>query len=360
MNPDLRRHRLFNQQLTEPGLATPAEVVAWFGAVQAQDYFGARWALGQRMVGASDAAIERAFDAGEILRTHAMRPTWHFVAPADLRWLQRLTGHRVHRFSGTQYRQHALDEAVFKRAHRVLEKALRDGQHKTRVELDTALRAAGIERDGVGLAHIIMQAELEGLICSGPRRGRQFTYALVEERVPPAPVLAPDEGLAELTRRYFRSHGPAQVHDMAWWSGLTVGDVKKGVSLLAGALACETVDGKDYWYVPGAPPPPIPARALLLPNYDEYGIAYKDRSALSDPRAEWQPGEGDLRAYPHIIVLGGRAVGLWKRVIQKDGVQIKPQFFHAPSAGEVRAVAAAAKQYAAFLGMRVDVLPIST
>jgi hypothetical protein len=351
---ELLRQRLFNQQLTRPRLEDPAAVVAWLGAVQAQDYFGARWALGQRLVGATDAALEQAFEAGAFLRTHVMRPTWHFVAPADLRWLLKLTAPRVHRANGSMYRRYALDAALFKRADRVLTKALRDGQHRTRPELDAALQDAGITRDGVGLAYIIMHAELEGLVCSGPRRGKQFTYALLEERVPPAPALTDDEALAELARRYFQSHGPAQAPDFAWWSGLTMAECRRGAEAAEPKLARETIDGKDYWFYP-AEAPPIPREAFLLPNYDEYGIAYKDRAALSDPRATWQPGEGDLRGYPHLIALGGPFVGIWKRVINTDSVHIEARLLHPPSASEKRAVAAAAVRYAGFLGMPVTV-----
>ena len=203
----------------------------WLGAVQAQDYHGAKWALALRTRGVDSAALDRAFDAGAFLRTHVMRPTWHFVAPEDLRWLLALTGPRVHAVNAHPYRAFELDAPLFRRAHALLTRALRGGRSLTRLELATALEAGGIAARGQRLAYIVMHAEIDALVCSGPMRGKQHTYMLLEERVPPAPALARDEALATLARRYFTSHGPATAHDFAWWSGLTVADAREGVAL---------------------------------------------------------------------------------------------------------------------------------
>ena len=210
----LRRH--YHQRLTQNPLPGPAEVVAWLGAVQAQDYPGAKWALGLRMQDAADDIVERAFSDGAILRTHVMRPTWHFVTPADIRWMLNLTASRVNAASAYMYRQLELDDALFLRGNAVIARALQGGRQLTRVELRGALAEAGIVAEGARLSYIVMRAELDAVVCSGPWRGKQFTYALLDERAPRSRALERDQALAELTLRYFRGHGPATARDFAW------------------------------------------------------------------------------------------------------------------------------------------------
>ncbi len=242
MNSEIARRRLHNQHVTRPGLRTPEAVVAWFGAMQAQEYAAARWAIGLRLPGSvGDAEIERAFDAGRILRTHVMRPTWHFVTTADIRWMLELTAPRVQRTLGSYTRQLGLDARTLTRATKVFERVLRDGQHLTRPELGEHLQKAGIEARLNRLAHIALHAELERVICSGPRRGKQFTYALLDERAPRAIRLTRDEALAELTTRFFRSHGPATIRDFVWWSGLTTADSKRGLDVVRARPAVAAV-----------------------------------------------------------------------------------------------------------------------
>ena len=239
----LVRERLRNQSLAVSRLRTPGEVVAWLGAAQAQDYAGAKWALGLRAKGLTDAAVEQAFDEGAILRTHILRPTWHFVAPADIRWMLALSAPRVHAVNAYAYRTFELDAAVLARSRAALERALAGGRQLTRLELAKVLQRAGVQADGPRLAHVMMHAELDAVICSGARRGKQFTYALLEERAPRAKVLPRDEALAELTRRYFASHGPATLRDYVWWSGLTARDARAGMAdELARSRPRSTVD----------------------------------------------------------------------------------------------------------------------
>src|SRR5258707_10282859 len=211
--PDVLRQRLSNEHLSQPQFDQPVDMVAWLGAVQAQDYAAAKWALGMRLKDATDAALDQAFNDGGILRTHVMRPPWHFGAPADIRWLLALTAPRVKALMSYYGRQWGVDDALLKRSRAVLTKALQGGRQLTRSEIDQALQAAGIQGSALALGHFAMHAELDALICSGPRRGKQFTYMLLDERVPPAPKLTRDEALAALTQRYFTSHGPAQVPD---------------------------------------------------------------------------------------------------------------------------------------------------
>ncbi len=215
---NIAHQRLRNEHLGGIPFQTPEEVVQWFGAVQAQDYGGAKWAVAERATGATNAALDRLFTEGAILRTHMMRPTWHFVLPADIRWMLALTSPRVHAMNAYYYRQVELDDAIFQRSNDVLAQALQGGIQLTRAEIAQAYKAAGINASGMRLAYFLMHAELDAIICSGGLRGKQFTYSWFDERVPATNTLDHDEALAELTRRYFTSHGPALVQDFAWWS----------------------------------------------------------------------------------------------------------------------------------------------
>lgn len=341
--------RLSNQWLGDRKGDSPEAVTAWLGAVQAQDYAAAKWALGLRLIGATDAEIEQAFNAGAILRTHVMRPTWHFVTPADLRSLLALTAPRVHAVNGSRYRELELDAALFARGHAVLAKALRDGQPLTRTELGQYLAQNRIPVAGQRLAYLLMHAELEALICSGPRRGKQFTYALLDERAPAAKRLDRDEALAQWTLRYFFSHGPAQLKDFAWWSGLTLSDAQRGVELAGPRLAHEEIDGKTYWFSPEARPARLPSpTAWLLSIFDEYTIAYNDRSALSEKRyLEKMLTMGT--ALTAVLILDGKVAGTWKRAVQKKQVAITLDPFQPLSAAEHDAIEAAAARYGKFL-----------
>ncbi len=347
------RQRLDNQHLRRPKHSDPAAVVASLGAVQAQEFAAATWGLGQRTRRATDEAVARAFDEGRILRTHVMRPTWHFVAPADIRWLQALTAPRVNRASAFYYRQAGLDGGVFARARRVIERVLRDRTYLTRAEVGAALQRARIPAPGVRLGLVMLRAELDALVCSGPRRGKQSTYALLEERVPPATPLGRDEALATLATRYFSSHGPATIRDFAWWSGLTVRDARMGVDVARPSLSRMLVDDMEYYYRPsrsatdGASP-----MACLLPVYDEYLIAYKDREPVQ--RRTLGP-EAIIAAhiFQHSVVLDGRLVGSWKRTPGATGIHVEVAPFRSLTRTERHAVAKAAEQYSAFLGVPV-------
>jgi hypothetical protein len=347
---DIVWQRLHNQHLVGPPFARPDEVVRWFGAVQAQEYPGASWGIAQRTGGLTQAAIDEAYADGAILRTHAMRPTWHFVAPDDIRWLLMLTSPRVHAINAAYYRKLELDNAVLARSAAVLSNALTGGKHLTRAELAAALEAAGIMHamdDRLRLTYLVMHAELEGLICSGTMRGKQHTYALLDERAPPARSLDRDEALAELVRRFFTSHGPATVKDFAWWSGLSSADARAGLEMNRSHLDTAVANEKTYWFAPQTPLAPTSSPiAHLLPAYDEYTIAYKDHSAILDPQYLAQI----VAAFGIVIAIDGQITGGWKRVVAKDNVLLTLNPFNALNAAEQEAVARAVQRYQAFLG----------
>ncbi len=346
--------RLYNQHLEGPKFQTPAEVVGWLGAVQAQEYLHARWALGLRMENATEAAVEQAFNDGAILRTHVMRPTWHFVTPADIHWILELTAPRVHIVNGSMYRQLELDDALFARSIAAIVKALEGGKHLTRAELGAALAEIGIDTsNGQRLGYIVHYAELERIVCSGPRRGKQHTYALIDERAPQSRRLARDEALAELTLRFFTSHGPAMVRDFAWWSGLTVADVKAGIAMLGSQLAHEEIDGQTYWFSASMPEAKAsPTRGYLLPPYDEYGIAYKDHNANLPPEFIERVKNG---VFGGISLIDLQMVGYWRRTISKKTTFVESGLFRPLSADEHEALAEAAQRYSEFLEVPVVV-----
>lgn len=349
---DLIRQRLAQQRLTGQPLATPVEVVAWLGAVQSQEYLEALWSLGLRMNAARDEVIERAFNAGEILRTHVMRPTWHFVAPADLRWLLDLTGGRVQAGLKSRQRQLELDAHQLARSNDVIARALEGGRTLTRRELGAALEAAGISTAGQRLPHMLVHAELDGLIVSGPRRDKQVTYALLEERVRPAPRLARDEALAELVRRYFTSHGPATVRDFTWWSGLTVADAKAGLAAAGDALEQAEIGGQTVYFSAGRVPARDPAgTALLLPTFDEYLVGY-----AGFEKARWAGYAADQQAhFQQRAVIGGRVVASWRRTLRKNDVLVEIRPFIPLSGAETAALERAAAHYGEFLGLPAQV-----
>ncbi|GAC1404490.1 MAG: winged helix DNA-binding domain-containing protein [Ktedonobacteraceae bacterium] len=352
INLDIAHRRLHNQHITRRTLETPQALVTWLGAVQAQDFAAAKWALGLRLQDVTDDDIEQAFTDGAILRTHVMRPTWHFVSPADIRWLLALTAPRVHAASAYYNRKLELDDAVFRCTHAVLANALQGGKQLTRDELASALQQAGIATAGEQrVTHIMMRAELDGIICSGARRGKQFTYALLDERAPPARPLARDEALAELTMRYFISHGPATIQDCVWWSGLTAADAKAGLAMVTSHLQQETIHGQTYWFSPSTPQAQdLSQTAYLLPNYDEYTVGYTDRSAIFDAlhTHKLDPRGGLLT---NTMVLDSQVVGTWKRALKKNAVVIEANPFTPLGNMEIRAFAASANRYGTFLRM---------
>ena len=341
------RRRMATQRLSAEGLGSPADVVRLLGAVQAQEFAEVKWSLAERMAGEpTDAEIGAAFDRGEIIRTHVLRPTWHFVAPEDLRWMLELTAPRIQQAIGYHCSQIGLDQRTLRRGGEVVAAALASGEPMLRKELGAVLATAGIEVEGPALGLVAMHAEVEGLICSGPLRGRQHTYALLDHRVPPTPDLTRDQALSELARRYFLGHGPATVRDFSWWSGLKMADSRQAVETVGDELSREEGADGTAWFGPGAAPPPPRAGAHLIPMYDEVGVAYKDlRMVYAEP-----PPEGAM-ARP--ILIEGVTVGSWKRTIERREARLEATLFTSLGKAKLKALEGAAERFGRFLEMPI-------
>jgi hypothetical protein len=351
---DLIPERLYNQQLCCPRAKKPAQVVSWLGAMQAQDFPGAKWAIGLRAPGCHNANIEQAFNDGEILRVHILRPTWHFVTPADIRWMLSISAPRVHATNAYYYRQSGLDSRILSRSCAMMHRVLDDGEPKTRAELAVALKRARVPADGLKLAYIMMHAELEGMIVSGPRRGKQFTYMLLDQRAPAARPMDRADALALLVQRYFTSHGPATLRDFTWWSGLTVKDAELGIAA-APKLEKDTIDGRVYWAGEDSRSGSIKGcTALLLPNYDEFLIAYKDRGApVVDAGRAANVVARSGGAFPHHLMIDGRLAGSWMRELKGNSVSVQVAPYRKLTPAQARAVQSAADCYGEYLGLPV-------
>lgn len=346
--------RLHNQGLSRPLAGAVPELVARFGAVQAQEYPFAKWGLALRLRGAvTDAEVEQAFTDGRILRTHVMRPTWHFVHADDIVWMLELTAPRVHVAMRTYMRHQGLETKLMTRSASLFERALAGGRHLTRAELGVRLARAGINVTTMQLTGISMYAELERVICSGPRRGRHATYALLSERAPSARQLSTDEALATLASRFFATHGPATLKDYVWWSGLRTADARRGIEIAR--LARTEHDGLTYI---GSRRPPAKARTSLrplvhlLPIYDEYLVAYRDRRAV--PHGPGQvPTPSATVTFRNALVIDGQVAGTWTTARERRAPPLRVTPLRSLSRSERVAIAEAAERYGAFTGAQL-------
>jgi hypothetical protein len=364
---DIAARRLQAQRLIGEPFESPLDAIRSLTAVQSQDYAGAKWALGQRSRKTTDAELDRLFDKGAILRTHVLRPTWHFVLPEDIGWLLALTGPRVRAGLAARNRELEIDDKVAARSQSLFTAALAGGRHLTRADLGEVLSAGRISSDGHRLHHLLLRAELDGLIASGPRRGKQFTYALLEERAPKARARDRDEAVGELTLRYFRSHGPAQIQDFVWWSGLRVADARAGIATAGKALEHRAIDGKDFWFDSDAVPPTrAGAIAHLLPNYDEYTVAYRDRAEILHAHlafdaavfARGRVSGGASTSFgsilSNVVTVEGKVRGSWRRSFGRDGVRVEARMLDRLKPAESRAVEAAGRRLGEFLERPVE------
>ena len=351
---DIVRLRLDNQCLSRSSFTNPAEVVRWFGAIQSQDLPGSLYAIGLRMRHATEALVERSLAAGFIVRSWPMRRTIHCMAAEDARWMIRTLAPRGMARMKPYHRQMRITDDDLDRTGKVLESALA-GTQLTRPELYQRINDAGVSTATPGVPmrglHLLVHWAQAGLICLAAHRGKQPTFALLEEWTPRTRDLSGDDALAKLAFIYMRAHAPATTKDFAWWTGLTVVEAKRALLLIGDILRPVRVDGVEYWLMreaPGSPSSRSPL--LLLPAFDEYTVAYADRSIAADPSLLPSINNG-LAAN---ILVKGRIAGTWKRTLLSDGtLAVSAYPLRILNGNEQTELAQAAGCYAAFVGAKL-------
>jgi hypothetical protein len=249
------------------------------------------------------------------------------------------------------YRQLKLDNAVFRITNDLIGKLLADGDELTREEVIAEVNKAGIETDNLRATHIMFQAELDKIICNGARRGKKFTYALFDKKVPVSAALKREEALAALAKRYFASHGPATVQDFAWWSGLSLTDSKLGFEAIRGEFEAANVDGREYLFTASAELPKMHGKAILIPAFDEITIGYADRSAAMDDAVAQNPESGGGIFKP-VVMVKGKIVAAWRRTEKKDSVNIEIAPLSKMPAAAENSLEGAGTAYARFIGKK--------
>jgi hypothetical protein len=352
---EILQRRQRNQRLALSAFRKPAEVVAWFGAMQAQDYLGALWAIGQRMRDATEARVEAAETNRAIVRSWPMRGTLHFVAAADAKWLTELLAPRVlARNAARLKRDFDLDAGVIARARDAVTRALEAGGRVERGALYRALEAQRIRTAGSRGLHILWWLAQEGTLCLAGRSGKQHTFALLDAWLPGAYAQERDAALAALASRYFASRGPATLRDFMWWAGLNSRDAHAAVDGARPRLVQEKIGRQEYFwravratgrsFTREAPAPSV----QLLPAYDEYTVAYRDRSLLV--RGANRSSASGFGLLSPVVLVDGRVAGNWKRTLERRGVRVIAKLSRALTRAERAALEEAARGYGRFLG----------
>ncbi|MDL2303200.1 winged helix DNA-binding domain-containing protein [Dysgonomonas sp. OttesenSCG-928-D17] len=337
--------RLANHLLAGSELKTPREVVSWMGAIQAQDFNMGKWAVGSRLPGISDREVEDAVNKGEIIRSHILRPTWHFVSRDDIHWMLELSAPRLKATGRTYDKMIGLTEDITTRAHKLLRNILEKEPNQTRQELGEKFVEAGISINASILNHIMFNAEQAGLVCNGVVRGKKQTYDLLERKVPKTEVFDKDEALRKLAYKYFRSHGPATLQDFIWWSGLTAGDSKKALEMIRPDFIFETVGDSTYIFHSSCLDHQIEDHLVhFLPAFDELFVSYKDRKEVlaTDHHKKVIVSNG---VFKPTIFYNGQVIGIWNRIVKKNQVISEPSCFSEPNKKMLKLIDKAAQEF---------------
>lgn len=324
---EIARLRLGNQQLAGSALKSPQEIVSWMGAVQAQDFNMAKWAIGVRLPALTNRLVEDALNRGEIVRTHTLRPTWHLVAAEDIHWMLALSESRLRAIARSYNAMVELTDLVREKAQDVVLQTLELGKHLTRDQLGDVLKYKGFNINSHQLNHVMFGAEISGFVCSGEIKGNKQTYCLLEERIPKTEIFDKEVALGRLARKYFTSHAPATLNDFVWWSGLTISEAKRAMEMIKSDFVVETIDSQQYWLNNSfTEPKDVNDSLLLLPAWDEFVVSYKSRQhiVLDEHYSKVISKNGIFKP---VIVRDGHIIGMWKRVKKKDKVGAEIQLF---------------------------------
>lgn len=346
---DITTMRLANQQLVKTRYKTPREIVSWMGAMQAQDFNMAKWGIGVRLPGITDKQVEKAIDAGELIRTHILRPTWHFVSRDDIHWMLQLSSPRVKLAVRSSDRELELSDDLLKKTSAIIRKALEKESNQTRQELGAILKKADIECDSRRLSHIMFHAELDGLVCNGTVKDKKQTYALLEQRVPKTSNYNMDETLYRLAYKYFQSHGPATIQDFIWWSGLTATEARSAAALIKPDFIFETAGEQTYIYHQSSSGYKQRDDIVhFLPAFDELLVSYKDRkeilSLVHHKKVITSNG-----IFKPAISYNGEIIGLWKKILDKQNISSESEFFSQPDKALERLIKKASGDFDAYL-----------
>lgn len=348
--------RLRSQKIEAAEFRTALEVVAFMGAIQAQDYLMAKWAIGLRIPYSTDKQITSALDKGEILRTHLLRPTWHFVSAEDIYWLLELTAPQIKSALKSRRKELELSESIFTKCSLIIEKLLSDRNSLSREELAIEINNAGIRTDGNRLSHILLSAESDGIICSGPVKANKQTFSLLHDRVPNKKILTRDESLVELAKRYFNSRYPATLHDFIWWSGLSHKDARHALESVKNGFITEIIKSKEYLLPDSFPVSDYTGTSVhLLPAYDEFLLSYKDRSASHSFAYTKKTVSNNGIFYP-VIVVNGQIAGIWKRSIKKNKYVFEPIFFYPQDKATTDLLEEKASLFGKFFDKEIEVI----
>lgn len=353
---DISQLRLINQQIIASEFKTPKEIVCWMGAMQAQDFNMAKWAIGLRLRNSTDKLIESAIDQSEIIRTHLMRPTWHFVSSEDIYWMLALTAPHVKAFLKSRDKVLEITENIYEKSNTIIENALQGSKHLFREELVNGLEQANIATDNNRASHLLLRAELDGIICNGKIINNKITYGLLSDRVARTKTLTRDEALSQLAIKYFTSHCPATLQDFVWWSSLSVNESKHALEMIKSKLVSETIDNQTYWLTDSFSIPKLNKDSVcLLPAYDEFIISYKDRTA-SLPLEIFNKAVSNNGIFRPTIVINGQVRGLWKRTIKKDKIILETEFFQPVSKTTINLIEKAVIQFGNFMNKKVEMV----
>lgn len=350
----ISQQRFINQKINGPDFTSAQELVHWMGAIQAQDYQMAKYAIGVRLKNATNQTIEDAINKAQIIRTHVLRPTWHFVAAEDARWMLELTAKNLNRALSSNNKKLGLDEKTFKKSNSFIEKLLINGKHLTRKEIMAALEKKGIKTNDLRASHIMFRAETDLIVCNGIKKQKQFTYALLNERIPITKKFTKEEALGELANRYFSSHGPATLKDFTWWSGLSVGDAMNGLEMIKSKLVSEKYKENVFWLKHSAFKKIKNDLIIFLPSFDELLISYKSREVSLDPQFASRAFTINGIFNP-IIVHNSKVIGVWKPQYKKE-IFIKEHFFGKPTEKQKQLCKRAAKEFGKFMGTKAAII----
>jgi hypothetical protein len=346
------RHK--NHHISGNEFNTVADIARWMGAIQAQSFSMSKWAFGIRLPDSKVTVIDEAINTGQIVRSHLLRPTWHYVFADDIHWILELTAPQIRAAARSRDKQLGLDDAVCKKSNSVIEKSLRNDKHLTRPEIVSKLIKAKLPVDENRVSHLLMRAETEGIICSGKLSDSRQTYTLLDDWIPRKKTFTHEEALFELAKRYFTSHGPATLQDFSWWSGLPARDSRQAVESVKSDFCSEVINGTTYLLAdPSSIPNPATGEIYLFPAYDEFLISYRDRTASINSENHKKAVSENGIFYP-VIVKNGMVIGTWKHTVKKDLVFYEADIFGNTDLESDPDSSKAFSAFADFIGKKVD------